>query len=90
MGPAGDPGWRRRGPVLSWRSPRGASPRWKFRLDGRRSTFALSARGLDFDSPAGNPVLVGLGDGLDEGTDVRLWKAAAHPPAGVVAAFGIR
>jgi hypothetical protein len=73
--PAGDPGWRVNGALLTWRSPAGASPRAKVAVRLDRGTFSASASRADLGGIPSNPVTVQFRFGNDFGDEGSTWHA---------------
>ena len=67
--PADDPGWRGRKGKWTWRSARGALPRVKLTVDGRKGTFKVVLKKLDLSGAPDQAFTVQIatgGESIDE------------------------
>ena len=72
--PPGLDGWREKGGRWTWRSPPGAAPRYRIRVDPVARLVSVAASGLEFGSPPANPMRASFAVGDDAGTARGDWE----------------
>ncbi len=74
--PADDPGWKVTKKGLAWKSPKGATPRVKFRYISKKSRVSVKISRAELSLPATLPIGLELTFGDDGGAAADTWAAA--------------